>query len=249
MTKKILSEQDFKREIRYVVFKAKDLDCLDALSQFTFSELCKRVNEVRTQRGKDGLECIVIESDWPEYETVWQMIEARMTSKGSCEDEDTVKRFRGILSMLGIGAPESDESLMLCQFSLLGMVRHKIQQLFNTSSADHVTPSALSHAFIGEVIKNVAELPDRNRPEYWPEAMLVTGDELREIMLSVHQDVPAISTPQESQDAAARINELESFKKQLQFIISSDSYACEFQSIGQYRSSLLKAITQMNCRG
>lgn len=46
-------------------------------------------------------------------------------------DENTAKRFRGILSLLGISAPESDESLMLCQFSLLGMVRHKIQQIYD----------------------------------------------------------------------------------------------------------------------
>jgi len=45
--------------------------------------------------------------------------------------ENTAKRFRGILSMLGISAPESDESLMLCQFSLLGMMRHKIQQIYD----------------------------------------------------------------------------------------------------------------------
>ena len=45
--------------------------------------------------------------------------------------ENTAKRFRGILSMLVISAPESDESLMLCQFSLLGMMRYKIQQIYD----------------------------------------------------------------------------------------------------------------------
>lgn len=128
--------QNFKRENRYIVFKAKDLECLDTFSQFVLSELCKRVAEVRTQRGKDGLECVVIESDWPEYETVWKMIEARMTGNAAASDvdEDTAKRFRGLLSMLGISAPESDESLMLCQFSFLGMVRHKIQQIYDQPS-------------------------------------------------------------------------------------------------------------------
>ena len=46
-------------------------------------------------------------------------------------DENTAKRFRGILSLLGISAPESDESLILCQFPLLGMMRHKIQQIYD----------------------------------------------------------------------------------------------------------------------
>lgn len=45
-------------------------------------------------------------------------------------DENTAKRFRGILSLLGISAPESDESLILCQFPLLGMMRHKIQHIY-----------------------------------------------------------------------------------------------------------------------
>jgi hypothetical protein len=36
--------------------------------------------------------------------------------------------------------------------------------------------------FIGNVIRDVAELPDRNSPEDWPEAMLVTSNELRAII-------------------------------------------------------------------
>lgn len=36
--------------------------------------------------------------------------------------------------------------------------------------------------WIGDVIREVAELPDRDSPPEWPAAMLVTGDELREII-------------------------------------------------------------------
>lgn len=35
---------------------------------------------------------------------------------------------------------------------------------------------------IDNVIRDVAELPDRTSPEDWPEAMLVTADELRMIL-------------------------------------------------------------------
>jgi hypothetical protein len=52
----------------------------------------------------------------------------------------------------------------------------------------------LSDKFIYEVIQNVAELPDRNSPDDWPEAMLVTGEELRQIMMAVNEDVPAIES-------------------------------------------------------
>lgn len=36
--------------------------------------------------------------------------------------------------------------------------------------------------WIDRVVQDVAELSDRNSPEDWPEAMLVTGDELRQII-------------------------------------------------------------------
>lgn len=42
-----------------------------------------------------------------------------------------------------------------------------------------------------QVCREVAELPDRNSPEDWPEAMLVTHDELRAIVRA------ALSTPTE----------------------------------------------------
>ena len=49
--------------------------------------------------------------------------------------------------------------------------------------------------WIDNVLRDVAELPDRNSPEDWPEAMLVTGAELRQIIVThapaeAQQDVP-----------------------------------------------------------
>ena len=43
------------------------------------------------------------------------------------------------------------------------------------------TPSGNS-ALVAKIVRDVAELPDRNSPEDWPEAMLVTGDELSDIV-------------------------------------------------------------------
>ncbi len=37
-------------------------------------------------------------------------------------------------------------------------------------------------SLINIVIRDVAELPDRTSPEDWPDAMIVTGDELEEIL-------------------------------------------------------------------
>lgn len=36
---------------------------------------------------------------------------------------------------------------------------------------------------IALIIRDVAELPDRTSPEDWPEALIVTGDELEEILI------------------------------------------------------------------
>lgn len=45
------------------------------------------------------------------------------------------------------------------------------------------------------ICRDVAELPDRNSPDYWPEAMLVTHDELKEIVLRHLAAIPAQSEP------------------------------------------------------
>ena len=70
----------FKREERYLVFKLSDVE-----EHFTPGERQQlaRLAEVqrvgRSEGGKPLLECVVVESDWPEYEPTWQAIEARVT--------------------------------------------------------------------------------------------------------------------------------------------------------------------------
>jgi hypothetical protein len=69
---------NFTREARYIVIKASDAQ------QFSFSDKIKLMDveaasqAIRKARGKQPMECVVIESDWPEYEPAWQMIEQRM---------------------------------------------------------------------------------------------------------------------------------------------------------------------------
>lgn len=71
---------EFKREERYLVFKLSDAE-----EHFTPGEKqhLERLVEVqrtgREEAGKPPLECVVIESDWPEYEPTWRAIETRMT--------------------------------------------------------------------------------------------------------------------------------------------------------------------------
>jgi hypothetical protein len=61
---------NFEREERYIVVKLKDLDYQQTkdLQQFLV------INEI------DTVDCVVVESDWPEYEPTWTLIEQRMMS-------------------------------------------------------------------------------------------------------------------------------------------------------------------------
>ena len=73
----------FQREDRYIVIKMKDLNeaCRTNIDWLDLNRFNAVVNAVRTHREKGGkpqLECVVVESDWPEYEPVWKMIEDRM---------------------------------------------------------------------------------------------------------------------------------------------------------------------------
>lgn len=64
--------QKFEREERYIVIKRSHIseeDDEQALRDF--------LQDYQIQT----VECVVVESDWPEYETVWQMIEDRVTGK------------------------------------------------------------------------------------------------------------------------------------------------------------------------
>jgi hypothetical protein len=54
----------FVREERYIVFKLKDLTEDEILNLYSYNHAM--------------VEGVVVESDWPEYEIVWKMIEDRV---------------------------------------------------------------------------------------------------------------------------------------------------------------------------
>jgi len=75
-----MTKDKFQREERYLVFKLADVE-----NDFFPSEISQllRLHEtqqsMRKQSGKPPLDCVVVESDWPEYEPTWRAIEARMS--------------------------------------------------------------------------------------------------------------------------------------------------------------------------
>lgn len=76
----------FKREEHYIVFKISRLD----QEQLEFLERVQReIPQINN--------CVVVESDWPEYETVWKMIEERVTGSRVTESEHTVEMLKLLL--------------------------------------------------------------------------------------------------------------------------------------------------------
>ena len=58
--------KEFNREERYIVFKMSDLG--NSLKGDEIRKLAREYAEHREQLGKKPLDCVVVESDWPEYE-------------------------------------------------------------------------------------------------------------------------------------------------------------------------------------
>lgn len=72
----------FEREDRYMIIKRKDMECLSSEQLVHLIDISTALAEYREQQGKQPLQAVVIEHDWPEFEKVWQMIEER------CSHED-----------------------------------------------------------------------------------------------------------------------------------------------------------------
>lgn len=77
----------FEREKRYIVVKISDLadarltdEQIDA-----FNDVCDQVSRSRVANSKPPLQCVVVESDWPEYEPTWAAIEGRVTGRPVCK--------------------------------------------------------------------------------------------------------------------------------------------------------------------
>lgn len=68
-----------EREERYVVLKIKDIEHFLSTSQKDdLHDIRGTIDAYRRMTKKGELKAVVVESDWPEYETVWQMIEDRV---------------------------------------------------------------------------------------------------------------------------------------------------------------------------
>lgn len=102
----------FNREERYYVLKISDMrKYLSIEKQEVVRSIAEKLNAGRIVDKKNVLQAVVIESDWPEYDAVWQMIEARMagasklngpTEGGAAGSADTVSNRHAISKDLGL---------------------------------------------------------------------------------------------------------------------------------------------------
>lgn len=87
----------FQLENRYIVIKRTDLNGLEEIidqeTWITFQGVTDYAKASRIKNNKSPLNCIVVESDWPEYNMVLEAIKARVGDDsngikcGRCEQE------------------------------------------------------------------------------------------------------------------------------------------------------------------
>lgn len=94
---------EFKREDRYIVIKRSGLDKVPVSYRNALINplLALRVHLPRR-------ECLVIESDWPEYEPAWAAIEARVTGKST-----SAPKPAGYISDIGLARLRAGRSASL----------------------------------------------------------------------------------------------------------------------------------------
>ena len=108
--------KELQRENRYVVFKRSDM------RKYLSQSECKQVEGLalhiclsREGDGKHPLNCLVVESDWPEFEPTWGAIEARVTGA----EQPTSHAFDDSATIAGLKSAVSHLSACLDEFRAL----------------------------------------------------------------------------------------------------------------------------------
>ncbi len=113
-----MSNNDFTREDRYLVFKRSDIEAsLNTLEKETLLMLSQKVFLRRQVNGKIPLECVVVESDWPNYSEVWKSVESVASgnykpSDGASEQDALIQRMFDAGLFGALGYDELMESLI-----------------------------------------------------------------------------------------------------------------------------------------
>ncbi|CAI10466.1 hypothetical protein p1B283 (plasmid) [Aromatoleum aromaticum EbN1] len=107
---------EFTREARYAVLKSADvMQCLTVSELIELQRIQAKVEEHRAEIGKPPLDCVVVESDWPEYAPTWRAIEARVTGA----EQPTSHAFDDSATIAGLESAVSHLSACLDEFRAL----------------------------------------------------------------------------------------------------------------------------------
>lgn len=102
---------EFTREERYIVFKISDVvEHLTTTEALHLARLYEIQRVGRREAGKAELECVVVEKDWPEYESTWRAIEAR-TAGAQNVPKAVAYLDLGTGGYMDIGTDLTDEAL------------------------------------------------------------------------------------------------------------------------------------------
>lgn len=110
----------FKREDRYVVIKRSDLDKLSPLDRDVVQSNIEHISAILFGWNVQERDCLVIESDWPEYEPAWAAIEARVTRQPATLPQGSAVTARVCAYTPGMGQVELKLSGALPQWLELG---------------------------------------------------------------------------------------------------------------------------------
>lgn len=97
----------FKREERYIVVKLTDLAKVPANYHAALVQPLLSLQSHLPRR-----EFLVIESDWPEFEPAYQMIEERMTGRPTALERETSERLRGDVAVADCNDAERREAAL-----------------------------------------------------------------------------------------------------------------------------------------
>lgn len=105
---------EFKREDRYLVIKLKDASLyLDELDQGFLDGLKRKIDQARQQAGRPELVTVVVEHDWPEYETTWRAVEARVRAAQPPESPADLSSPADASPAVAAGSASSDAAPLL----------------------------------------------------------------------------------------------------------------------------------------
>lgn len=150
---------EFQREERYIVVKRKHMSAIQ--------ETALRAHLARL--GIGTIECAVIESDWPEYETVWKMIEARVTGKpdelATTRAELAASEGRERETLAVLQTAHESEAALIEQLAAAHATIHQLGENAAKAAGEYAEEVGRLRAMIGRIIEAAEDDTDYALPE------------------------------------------------------------------------------------